>query len=250
MDRRHHQTQSNASVIDELLATSATPMELSDLFGSTSISRSKPFLSEQENAVTLIFAWICAGVAAIATLGAAYFFDKSADQGIEGARREAAVANERAARLESDVTAAQLQIAQAQARALEAQAELAKYKAPRSLSATQRDELVKVLAQFRKHVSVGVSSQDQEALGFASAIADAATAAGWTIQRTVWDDHLQVSGVEIHAITEGITDDDRAAGSALATALHKFGFRVVQRDRSDIGNPTFHIYLIIGRKPT
>jgi hypothetical protein len=99
-------------------------------------------------------------------------------------------------------------------------------------------------------MSVGVSSQDQEALNFANHIEGAAAAAGWTIQRTVWDDYLRVSGVEIHAITEGITDDDRAAGSALATALQKSGFRVTQRDRPDVGNPTFHIYLIVGRKPT
>ena len=99
-------------------------------------------------------------------------------------------------------------------------------------------------------MNVGFSSQDQEASDFAQQIADAAAAAGWTFVRTVWDDHLQVSGVEIHAIIEGITDDDRAAGSALALTLQKFGFRVVQRDRSDIGNPTFHIYLIVGRKPT
>jgi hypothetical protein len=186
----------------------------------------------------------------VATLGAAYFFDKSADEGIERARHEAAAANERAAQLEMDATGARLQIAQAQARALEAQAELAKYKAPRTLSATQSDELVKALTPFRKHMSVSVSSQDQEALDFANQIAGAAVAAGWTIQRTVWDDYLRVSGVEIHAITEGITDDDRAAGSALAMTLQKSGFRVTQRDRPDIGNPTFHIYLIVGRKPT
>jgi hypothetical protein len=143
-----------------------------------------------------------------------------------------------------------LEIAQAQARALEAQAQLAKYKAPRSLSATQREELVKALTPFRKHMSVGVSSQDQEALDFADQIAGAAVAAGWTIQRTVWDDYLRVSGVEIHAITEGITDDDRTAGSAIAMTLQKSGFRVTHRDRPDVGNPTFHIYLIVGRKPT
>jgi hypothetical protein len=40
--------------------------------------------------VTIIFAWICAGVAAVATLGAAYFFDRSADEGIERSRNEAA----------------------------------------------------------------------------------------------------------------------------------------------------------------
>src|SRR3569833_1714334 len=102
-----------------------------------------------EDAVTLIFAWICVGVAAVVSLGAAYFFDKSADEGIERARSEAAVANERAARLEKDATAARLEIAQAQARAVEAQAELAKYKAPRSLSATHREELVKALMPFR-----------------------------------------------------------------------------------------------------
>jgi hypothetical protein len=67
--------------------------------------------------VTVVFAWICAGVAAVATLGAAYFFDKSADEGIERARHEAAAANERAALLEKDATTARLQIAQAQARA-------------------------------------------------------------------------------------------------------------------------------------
>ncbi|TYO67264.1 hypothetical protein FXV83_06510 [Bradyrhizobium hipponense] len=200
--------------------------------------------------MTVVFAWICAGVAAVATLGAAYFFDRSAEEGIERARHEAAAANERAAALERDATAARLQIAQAQARALEAQAELAKYKAPRSLSVTQRDELAKALAPFRKHMNVGVSSQDQEALDFAEQIAGAAIAAGWTIQRTVWDDHLRVSGVEIHAITEGITEEDRTAGLAVATSLQKSGFRVTQRDRQDIGNPTFHIYLIVGRKPT
>jgi hypothetical protein len=32
--------------------------------------------------MTAYFAWICAAVAAIATLGAAYFFDKSAEEGI------------------------------------------------------------------------------------------------------------------------------------------------------------------------
>jgi hypothetical protein len=63
-------------------------------------------------------------------------------------------------------------------------------------------------------------------------------------------DYLRVSGVEIHAITEGITDDDRTAGSAIAMTLQKFGFRVTHRDRPDVGNPTFHIYLIVGRKPT
>jgi hypothetical protein len=41
--------------------------------------------------MTVVFAWICAVVAAVATLGAAYFFDRSADEGIERARREAEI---------------------------------------------------------------------------------------------------------------------------------------------------------------
>ncbi len=46
--------------------------------------------------MTAVFAWICAGIAALATLGAAYFFDKSAEEGIAHARADAAQASEAA----------------------------------------------------------------------------------------------------------------------------------------------------------
>ena len=47
--------------------------------------------------MTSIFAWICAAIAAFGTLGAAYFFDKHADEGISAANEKAALAGERAA---------------------------------------------------------------------------------------------------------------------------------------------------------
>ncbi len=66
--------------------------------------------------MTSIFAWICAGIAALATLGAAYFFDKSAEEGISKAEEAAAHANrlaaeahERAATLEKDAADARLE---------------------------------------------------------------------------------------------------------------------------------------------
>ncbi|MBR1204514.1 MULTISPECIES: hypothetical protein [unclassified Bradyrhizobium] len=67
-------------------------------------------------AMTALFAWICAAIAAIATLGAAYFFDKSAEEGIAHAEEKAAHANElagqaheRAAALEKEAANARLE---------------------------------------------------------------------------------------------------------------------------------------------
>ncbi|WP_024577954.1 MULTISPECIES: hypothetical protein [unclassified Afipia] len=41
--------------------------------------------------MTALFAWTCAAVAALATLGAAYFFDRSAEESIEKVRRDAEI---------------------------------------------------------------------------------------------------------------------------------------------------------------
>ena len=72
--------------------------------------------------MTAIFAWICAAVAALATLGAAYFFDKSAEEGIVKAEEHAAHANslageahERAAALEKEAARAKADLAATQA---------------------------------------------------------------------------------------------------------------------------------------
>jgi hypothetical protein len=143
-----------------------------------------------DDLMAVIFAWICAAVAAVATLGAAYFFDKSAEEGIEHARTEAAhateaagKANQRAAELEKETAVAKSQIAQANARANESALKLEQLRrgvAPRMLD--YDDFLQRIKNVPKVPVDVWVLQENAEAFSLAQQIKGYLQTAGWSVE--------------------------------------------------------------------
>lgn len=127
--------------------------------------------------MTGLFAWICAGIAALATLGAAYFFDKSAEEGIKRAEERAAAAEERAAH--ANERAATLEKSAAEAR-LETE-RLKSQVAWRSLSVDQTKVLERELTKAPGTVNLRYIDGDPEALYFAIQIAKLLERAHWQI---------------------------------------------------------------------
>lgn len=94
--------------------------------------------------MTTVFAWICAGIAAIATLAAAYFFDKSAEEGIAHAGEKAAHANQLAAQAHERAAALEKETEKERLARVKLEAELA----PRRLSANQQAAIAAALKPF------------------------------------------------------------------------------------------------------
>ena len=205
--------------------------------------------------MTVWFAWICAGVAAIATLGAAYFFDRSAEEGIEHAKHDAALANkaaataheransleaeaaksnerataleveaartrERAASLEKQAEEARADIANANARALQAQAELARFKAPRIIAPDRNLTLVTALSKLAgTQAAVYVLAEGPEATGLGFAIRDALLEAKWQAAVWHWGGAGAANGVIVF-YKPGSEAETGAACDALASELN------------------------------
>jgi hypothetical protein len=145
--------------------------------------------------MTALWAWICAGVAALATLGAAYFFDKSAEEGISVANERSSIANEaaakaneraallekEAARLSAQAEEARSEIAGANARAAEAQLALEKFKAPRLIEEAKIRSLGEQLKAYGKtRFDAAAAPGDAEAIVFLTYICTMLEIAGWT----------------------------------------------------------------------
>ena len=113
---------------------------------------------------------------------------KIADLGLETAKAktETALAQERiaelnkeTARLSADAEASRAMIADANARALEAKAELAKFKAPRSLTDGQQSSIRGKILTFAGTKFDLFSAQEKEALTLLDVIEDILLSAGW-----------------------------------------------------------------------
>ena len=213
--------------------------------------------------MTAIFAWICAAVAALATLGAAYFFDKSAEEGIVKAEEHAAHANslageahERAAALEkeaarakADLAATQAEIeksklaiaqadqraAEATAKAKEAELALAKLKTPRLLNEEQAAEFVSMLKKYNDErywkvastgLFVALVTQTYEATALAGQLIELYNAAGLHLFRGI--DERVIAGAGVITNGVGITYSrhrqvEKEFAEAFAGLLNKSG---------------------------
>ncbi|QQO30730.1 hypothetical protein JJC00_18775 [Bradyrhizobium diazoefficiens] len=133
--------------------------------------------------MTAIFAWLCAAVAAVATLGAAYFFDKSAEEGIEAAKERAAHADATAAQAHERTAALEKEAAEANARAAQYQLrfqQLADRLAPRIANETKlREALAKVKPVGPVQVWYAPEASDTMVLAFQ--IANILRETGWTV---------------------------------------------------------------------
>jgi hypothetical protein len=134
--------------------------------------------------MTAIFAWVCAAVAALATLGAAYFFDKSADEGIAAAKNEAAQANLQAADAVKSTVQLQGEVALAKQRANESELKLEELRArikPRTLN---MDAFLKTIAgRPSAPVEVLYVRDDPECSQLAFSVSELLRSAKWQVLR-------------------------------------------------------------------
>jgi hypothetical protein len=138
---------------------------------------------------------------------------------------------------------------QAKAESAKANLEIERIKAPRSISPEARTEILASLAPFKgEHIAVGLNGQDPESITFAEQLLGVVEASGWTMQRTVWPDALAVAGIEVQTI-KGASDKSLAAAGALISSLRSAGLSVSGPKEIEVGNPTFFVYLVIGRNP-
>jgi hypothetical protein len=193
---------------------------------------------------------------------------KDADARIADAKRDTAAALERIAelntettRLSADADSSRAAIAEANARALEAEATLAKFKAPRNLDDTQRENLTKALTTFSNIDFVLTVQDDAEAIAFAIELADVMTDAGWkwlpyTMGNPVYTIPGKPSmglsaleGVEVY-IDDSLTSKWGLPTQMLVNELQSFGITANGRRIIDGTEPVktaIHVY--VGQKP-
>jgi hypothetical protein len=174
------------------------------------------------------------------------------------ARRDAATANERAAALEKEAESARAAIADANARAIEAQLALEKYKAPRSLTKEQQDRIVeniKLFAGQEYALSVAVGAEAENFLCMLDGILQSA---GWKKHDPFGTIHTgtacgrvalnSLSGVHIRAAPT-LPAAGNVAANALGPALVAEGIAAVgEIDPQNIPVETV-INVMVGSKP-
>lgn len=236
--------------------------------------------------MTSTFAWICAGLAAfggvvavIATLGSAYFFDKSAEEGIAEANEKAAHANHLAAEANERAAALAKEAAQLRADNLTLEQTIAprRWYGPHAGSirggATgaelfDRMDINNELFRFPKTKVLIQHVPEFEAEKLAIHIQVGLTVAGWMPQslspeKSEIPPHSLPDGVEIWTRSE--KDDTWHAAEALANSLASEGIQAGDPTRKlhqeaytpgplaglDIRNrvPEGTIVLLIGEKP-
>lgn len=137
---------------------------------------------EAEISMTALFAWICAGVAAIATLGAAYFFDRGAEEGISIANERAGIANESAGRANERAAQLEKEAEIARARANEAELKLEQLRErirPRSING---EAFLKSLnGKPKAPVEIVFTRDDAECFQLAMQIRDWLKLARWDV---------------------------------------------------------------------
>lgn len=140
--------------------------------------------------------------------------------------------------------------AQAEARAAEARLELAKFKAPRTLTDEQQELIAEKLKPFSGTVfEVHTYPNDAEPSGLAKNIEDAVVSAGWHLEAVRGTLLGVVSGVTVVVSTQARTNAEQA-GAALLNALTSEGIAAKLGHGSLKVNPTvIAIKIAVGKKP-
>jgi hypothetical protein len=117
-----------------------------------------------------------------------------------------------------------LELENARKTAVQAQLELARFSAPRSISEEQASSFIEALKAYRGTRYEVVTYPDiPEPASFAARISDLLASAGWVpIDRPNWI-MSPSAGVDVTVNKDGATSTDRAAASALVTELQKAG---------------------------
>ena len=151
---------------------------------------------------------------------------KVADERVSEASKEAARANESAAKanertasLEKDAAVAGQKIAEANARALEAQLALERFKAPRQLSSFGRTSAVAALRAYSgTTAAIYVLAEGPEANNLAIAVRELLTQCDWTALTWSWTGAGSATGVVV-MVKPDADAKVRGAARALVSAL-------------------------------
>jgi hypothetical protein len=160
--------------------------------------------------------------------------DKRHEEDMARVQHETAQANERAAVLEKDAEEARLSIAAANARAAEAELQLAQLRKPRSLEVEPQDRVTQSIKGFANTPFLISVFDDPETIGLLSQIESALSAAAW-VEKPWKYGNIQytrpnrpsvglntLSGIFVQVDTSRQSDLG-AAGNALAYALKNEG---------------------------
>jgi hypothetical protein len=147
----------------------------------------------------------------------------------EASKAEIARANERAAALERDAAVAGQKIAEATARAFEAQLALERFKAPRQLSESGRSEARRELSKYAgAKAAVYVAGEGMEPAGLAGSIIGLLNESHWEAFGWSWVGAVSAAGVIVlYEASSG--EEVRAMCAALSASLNSAG---VQSDHA------------------
>jgi hypothetical protein len=164
------------------------------------------------------------------------------------------LATEKTAIAAREKVASDRAIAEANARAAEAALELAKFKAPRSLTKEQEDQLIAKLKPFSGQLFSFNVTADPEAISFLRIIRTVLNRAGWNEIPSQYGD-VSVGGVGVSTDT-GITLEVAANADMahvalvqlLDSALNAEGIQSIPRHNKDLTNLSA-INILVGKKP-
>jgi hypothetical protein len=179
-----------------------------------------------------------------------------------GHRRDDLAAQEQTAtnqRHDEEMARLHLETANANAKALEAQAELEKYRAPRRLSTERKNEITQRIKEFRE-IKFAMSAVGPEPIDLAIDLADALQAGGWkwvewpmagiitNLPGRTTVGSVALTGTEIQVYDPSLAN----AGNALLQAIH--GDPIFERVRGVQGAAPYplaeHLVIVmIGTKP-
>ena len=164
-----------------------------------------------------------------------------------------------AAHLSADAQASKAEIAKANARALEAQLALERFKALRAIAIAAMADLMRVLKPFAGQKTAIFAVEGVEPTNLAGDVSHALTLAGWNAPTWRWSANIAATGVLISAKSGAASEEGKAA-AALADALLSAGVgaRVILwpgewKDFGMLNGPPFDvgipIRVIVGAKP-
>jgi hypothetical protein len=153
-----------------------------------------------------------------------------------------------------DKAANEKAIAEANARAAEANLELAKFKAPRSLTKEQQDRLIAKLTPYSGQLFSFNVTADPEAINFLQIIRNVLVAARWKEIPSQYGD-VSVGGVGVSTNTGVILEVAANADikhivlvQLLDSAFNAEGIQSLPRHNKDLTNPSA-VNIVVGKKP-
>ncbi len=155
-----------------------------------------------------------AALAAIAVLvttrAVIYLQDRDADANAKSFERYKIEAGERTKALEKDVVLSRVAIAEANARAAEAQLALEKFRLPRTLTHSQHDELTSKLTPFKgSKVKVWILTGSPDISSLAGNLINVFSNSGWHVARATSLSGKSFPGVLV-SVRNGISADSQA----------------------------------------